>query len=127
MRDKESILGKVFKYRWRGARQNTAPILYTDFDASNLRMFEVMPPAALERWDDLSAWSITERGMSGDEFREVAEFAEGKRMPPLGSVCFSVEGGPVHVVGYIKRPFRDEWVLSTDLDEVNERAAARVA
>lgn len=77
--DEKLVLLSVFTYRWRGEVCDT-PILFTDFDPKNLRMFVIQPPrigpagktmAWLEAWDELSKWSITERPMTDDEFSEI--------------------------------------------------------
>lgn len=127
MDNAQNILKDVFNYRDRGARQNREPILYTDFDVKRLRMFEVMPPTSLERWDELSAWSITERVMTNAEFEEVNACASRSESYGIGNEIWKHEGEPVRVKGYVKRPFGNRWTPSADIDEVKERVARRNA
>lgn len=135
--DTQLVLLSVFTYRHRGAVQNSEPILFTDFDIYNLRMFEIMPPPGDQAspnydlmiggeyfgdWNDLSKWSIHERPITEDEFREINEgimdYTNGA-MSPLG-----YQLGEYKVQGYIRRPriIADEiirrWTSSLNIVEV---------
>lgn len=129
--NEQTALGGAFKYRHWG-RWSSLPILVTDFDIKNLRIFEVRMGDDPTAFDDVSRWSIAKRPMTDEEFAEVNAHASVRHPGSqfdwpnvLGKVMFRHKGEPVRINGYIKRPGvnRNRWVNSCDIDEIKARMA----
>jgi hypothetical protein len=112
----EQIMATVFTHRNRGEQQNHTPVLFTDFDEKNLRVFEVMPPADTKNWNSQAAWSISERKMTDEEFSEI-KAKSGFR--PVGTEVSNPAGGSVRVNGFVKR-YPLGWTVSVDTEEAKE-------
>jgi hypothetical protein len=109
----EEAIRSAFEYRWRGT-EGPDPILITDFQWGNARVFEVLPGD----WNDVTTWSASERPMSPTDWAEITAYiaSTGEKMA-LGEEVMQEQGHPVRVRGYIKRQGHG-WNATLDLDEV---------
>lgn len=127
----EEAIRSAFEYRWRGTKSQE-PILLTDFDINNLRVFEVLPGA----WNDVTTWQAAERPMTDSEFAAInAHIRHTRGMMALGEEVMQEQGQPVRVRGYIKRPgwnsfgFSEEegWKATVDIDGVRKKIDANLS
>jgi hypothetical protein len=110
----------AFKYRDRAGRyglddyRKTLIVLITDFDRSNLRVFEVAPGD----WDNWQTWKASERPMTDNEARYLDWWACCPAEPErrIGS---PIGDSPYRTLGYIKRPQYEDWTIMLDVDYVD--------
>jgi hypothetical protein len=125
----EEAVRSAFDHRWRGIPYSKWPILITDFNPMNLRVFEVIP----NDWSNPLTWTVTIRAMFDRELAEIerllATFPSELRVG-VGATVTKYLDRDVHIRGFIKRPrlegneFADDWKVTTDICEIKARHGA---
>lgn len=120
--DKTEAVRQAFKYRNRAPKDvllcghSDLCIKITDYDRSNLRIFDVRPGV----WDDWRTWTVEERPMT-DREATYLDWWQAKPDEPsrrMGYRCDDL----FEVVGYIHRPSRGDWCVMLNVDQVSGNA-----